>query len=110
MALSKKQRKALRDAKKGGITKSESKKLKSLGIPNRQAAATVKDKGKDKGKDKQIKYGSKEYRNLSVSQKAKLEAKGKITGVPRKSDNPGPPQQTQTNPNKHKPTPTNTHI
>ena len=48
--------------------KSESAKLKSL-ASQRQAAATAKDKGKDKGKDKQIKYGSKEYRNLSVSQK-----------------------------------------
>ena len=99
MALSKKQRRALRAAKKDDkITKSESKQLKSLGIPKRQAAATVKnDKGGGKEKPKAWDantglVNSSYVTGLSNNQLINKAAKGQLFNGTPGSGNVGPVQ------------------
>jgi len=110
MALSRKQRRALSKAKKGGITKKESKQLKSLGIPKRQAKATENKKSDNKKKDKKPVYdqnsgtvNSGRVTNLSSNKQIKLAAKGQLFNGPPGSGNVGPvkdPQPQKGNKNK----------
>ena len=81
MALSSKQRKALRDAKKDGkITAKESRRLINLGIPKRQAQVTKGNKGKTntsnqtKSDDKNRNKNKTEPSVLNVKQLSKLRA------------------------------------
>ena len=100
MALSKKQRRALRAAKEDDkITKKESRQLKALGIPNRQAAATTgknngnKNKGKNKPQTVDQNTGlvnSKVVTNLSNEQQINLAAKGQLFNGRPGSGNNGP--------------------
>jgi hypothetical protein len=96
MALSKKQREALQKAKKDGITKSEAKDLKELGIPKRLARAT--ERGEDKQNKEEPKawdpntglVNSKYVTNLSSKQQFDLAARGQLFNGTPGSGNSGP--------------------
>ena len=81
MALSSKQRRALRDANKDGkISSDESKRLLNLGIPKRQAQVTKDNKGKTNTSDQETSDDKNRNKNktepsvLDVKQLSKLRA------------------------------------
>ena len=76
MALSKKQRRALRAAKKDDkITKKESKQLKALGIPKRQAQVTASSGNKGKIKTSDQPRSEDKNRNKNKTEPPVLSAK-----------------------------------